>query len=567
MEDEALKYKSPSVAGKLQLEAWLHAHDHRPYPAYHDIEGSWAFSGFTFFLDHAQADPYALPSKARVRVSHADAQFPPDMLVSSVRRTALADFLLRRIYEECMQRRYDVKLGGQGWAGGKGGQIQVDEPGQYVLERTAVVVDEHGIEVRFLVGLPARGRSIMGAFAASLLCEKVPRLVERGLYYTSYEPSALWAHIHGVEDQSALREQLSSLGLRGDSDLPADECVAFTSPPSLQVSISVPHAGTIHGMGIRAGSLYVCVGGGFHGKSTFLSAMALGSYNFVPGDGREFVCTSPHVATVRSEDGRAVHNVCIDPFISNLPNGSDTQSFSTANASGSTSCAAALMEALELGADLLVLDEDTTASNFLVRDALMQALVTSEPITPLVMHIRPLLAQTGVSVLLVSGASSAFLPVADVVVQMDRYEMKDVTMHAKTLCEAQHVEPAPSSSKAVFASLPTRTFSMPLSLDKSSTKHRHAIHVGQDVWDLHAIPQLVHPSQTRAIEALARRWSASTSTTVSLRTLLDEVERELDTHGVDALMDRWPNGFYARPRRLDIGSALNRLRHIKFQST
>lgn len=164
-----LKRSRMAILGTAaDLQAWLHQHDNRPYPAYHDLEGTWSFDSFAFTLDHAQADPYAAPSKVHARIPHATAQYPPELYRSRIRKTALADYILRVLHEVCTSKRYDRRIAGGGWSGGKGGQLEVDRPGQQVLERTAVVVDEDGIEVRFLVGLPARGRSIMGAFAASV---------------------------------------------------------------------------------------------------------------------------------------------------------------------------------------------------------------------------------------------------------------------------------------------------------------------------------------------------------------------------------------------------------------
>lgn len=571
-QDAYSQKKTRTVRGTLDdLARSLHNLQMRPYPAYHDIEGMWAFPTYTFHLDHAQADPYAAPSKARVRISHEHAGFPRSTFESRIRRTALSDYILRRLHRVCHERKYDQKLKGSGWAGAKGGQLEVDAPGQHVLERTAVIVDEDGIEMRFLVGLPAQGRSILGHLAAMVLCEHIPEMVEYGLVYASYDATALERHLFTIEDQHVLRSKLREHGLvafvpngaklarrSGDSDLPMPSCVPFQSPPSLQVSIEIPNRGSIQGMGLRMGTLNVCIGGGFHGKSTLLSAMALGSYNFVPDDGREFVCTSEDVACVRSEDGRCVGKVDISPFITNLPNGADTSMFSTTNASGSTSCAASLMESLELGADFLVLDEDTTASNFLVRDYAMQLLVPNEPITPLVARARTMMNATGVSILLVCGSSSSFLSEADVVLQMDRYVMKDVTQRAKELCKSMNVNPVLTPDLPSFRNLCKRTVSFPLPQVRTTTQHRHLIQFGDHALDLSSTPQLVHKSQTRAIETLLRRWMSSTP--VSLRSLVDQVHDDMEKSGLDALQERTTDGFLARPRRLDIGIALNRLR-------
>lgn len=318
-------------------------------------------------------------------------------------------------------------------------------------------------------------------------------------------------------------------------------------------------------MGLRRGQVYACLGGGFHGKSTFLAALALGAYNHVPGDGREFVCTTEHVASIRSEDGRSIQHVDISPFISNLPDKSDTSSFSTSNASGSTSCAASLMEALEAGAELLVLDEDTVASNFLVRDRAMQALVPNEPITPLVAQMRSLVDIVGVTLVLVCGSSSAFLPCADTVLQMDCYEMKDVTQKAQHLCKTLSLEPWPANLSS-FRAPALRELQLPLPGGKMATRHRSVIHIGDEALELHAVPQLVHASQTRAIETLLRRWANAPPRSVGLKALIDSVSSEWDQQGMYYLQDKHLDGFLARPRKIDLAQALNRMRHVSWRT-
>jgi len=588
-----------------ELKEWFHSHHNAPYPAYHDVEGSWKFPGFIFVLDRAQSDPFATPSKARVQVQHHEAKFPQCMYSSRIRRTALADYLLRTLHHQCITRGYAEKLGGHGWSGGKGGDIHVDTPGQQVLERAAVVVTDNGIEARFTIGLPARGRSIIGPFAAEVgalylknvklttVCSHVPNLVECALLFASHSEEALMTHITCVEDQEALRDQLAVHGLvgfvpngarfprmSGASDKPLQKnVVPFESPKTQAISLKLPNRGLITGMAIRKGAIYVCLGGGFHGKSTFLSALALGSYNFVPGDGREFVSTTESTASVQSEDGRPVSAVDISPFINNLPNGSDTTAFSTVNASGSTSCAAGLMEALELGAELLVFDEDTTASNFLVRDNTIAELVPQEPITPLVARAQHLVKSVGVTMVLICGASSAFLPSADVVVQMDAYQMVDVTTRAKEVCAAHHVEAAMAPDTPFEASrAPARTRRVLLSSlaprGKMSTRTRTVIQHGDENIELHAVPQLVHVSQTRAIEALLRQWSEEqellgmqglgSDKAPTLCALVDTLATLIEQGGIDVLQSPGRiDGFLARPRRLDIGAA----RTCEYQQT
>jgi predicted ABC-class ATPase len=394
------------------LQGILRRIDGRGYKAYKDIEGAYDFGRFALHIDHVQGDPFASPSRLRVVVAHAVAGFPPETYAGKPRRLGLADYLLRLFDSEC--RTADRRTGS-----GKSGLIGIDRPGQEVLERTAVIVDDKAIEARFHVGLPARGRRILAREAGHILLDLVPRIVAASLFYNSMkgDPAALLKHVETNEDADFLRKAMGPRGLvvfiadgavlprrSGVDDRPLKEgrVVSFRSPDSLRVSVNLPNAGEISGMGIPAGVTLI-VGGGYHGKSTLLNAIERGIYNHVPGDGREYVVADPATVKIRAEDGRRVERVDISPFISNLPFGEDTRAFSTENASGSTSQAANIIEALEAGARLILTDEDTAATNFMIRDHRMQELISKakEPITPFVDKIRQLSFGHGVSTILV----------------------------------------------------------------------------------------------------------------------------------------------------------------------
>ena len=195
--------------------------------------------------------------------------------------------------------------------------------------------------------------------------------------------------------------------------------------------MTLPNNGEITGMGIRKGVTLI-VGGGYHGKSTLLNALEYGIYNHIPDDGREFVVTNADAVKIRAEDGRSIQSLNIDPFISNLPFDQDTTEFSTANASGSTSQAANILEALEVGASTLLLDEDTLATNFMIRDIRMKTLIAKEkePITPFVEHVRSLYEEKGISTVIVMGGSGDYFSLADVVIGMIEYSPHDLTSQA-----------------------------------------------------------------------------------------------------------------------------------------
>ena len=329
----------------------------------------------------------------------------------------------------------------------------MQDPGQVVLAQSAVQLDVDGVlEVRFTVGLPARGRRIDGPGAVGLLTERVPDLVSSTLLNGAYDPDAVERCAATNEDADYLRSTLSARGLvafiadgsslprrSGIDDQPLDpeEAIAFLSPDSMRVRIETPNRGPVTGMGIPEG-LTLIVGGGFHGKSTLLRAIQSGVWNHEPDDGRSLVVTRDDAVKVRAEDGRSVVGVDISPFITDLPGGKATTAFSSPNASGSTSQAAAIVEALECGSRLLLVDEDTSATNFMIRDHRMQELIPSsgEPITPFLDRVEELRDDHGVSTVLVLGGSGDYLDAADLVLRMDGYRPYDITNQAHATAKA-----------------------------------------------------------------------------------------------------------------------------------
>ena len=387
----------------------LEALDRCSYKAYKSLRGQHPFASFTLHVDSVQGDPFAAPSRLRVVVPQAIAGFPSNLYETASRRIALEDNLLRQFHQQA--QGYSSHRGS-----GKSGLIVIAAPSQAMLSRTAVTVSATSVEVRFAVGLPAHGRRIAGRQAAELLCDDLPKLIEQALRYSQLDATAIQAQGDTAETADWLRDQLRDRQLvafvADGAILPrrsgVDErslgpaAVPFRSPASLRVSLTRPNGETITGMGIPTG-ITLIVGGGYHGKSTLLKAIEQGVYNHVPGDGREQVVTTATAVKVRAEEGRSVTGVDVSPFINHLPQGRSTEQFSTADASGSTSQAASIIEAVAAGATALLLDEDTSATNFMIRDRRMQALIAKaqEPITPLVDKVRQLYTDHGVSTILV----------------------------------------------------------------------------------------------------------------------------------------------------------------------
>jgi predicted ABC-class ATPase len=567
------------VATNDDLHRILNRIDGKGYPAYKDIRGEYEFPGFMLLIDHVQGDPFAAPSRLRVRAPQEVAGYPPDTFSNRSRRIALADFLTRAFDAAARQVAGTARRGS-----GKSGLIAIDRPGQQILERTSVLLDEDAVEARFVVGLPAAGRRVLGRQAAAMLCDDLPRIVESALRFPADNQAALYHHIQTAEDADWLRSQLAANGLvafvadgavlprrSGVDDRPLHTGVIFFhSPPSLRVEFRLPNAGPVTGMGVPAGVTLI-VGGGYHGKSTLLNALERGVYDHIPGDGRELVVADAGAVKIRAEDGRAVAGVDISLFIGALPNGADTCHFSTANASGSTSQAANIIEALEAGARVLLVDEDTAATNFMIRDHRMQELIAKErePITPFIDKVRQLYDQHGVSTILVMGGSGDYFDVADIVIAMDAYVPRNVTAQAKAIAQKYRAERRPEGGDR-FGEVTPR---VPLAESLDPSKGRREVKIsargvktilfGTNEIDLAAVEQLVDPGQLNAIgQALYYARQRTMDGRRTLPEILDAVMTDVDREGLDVL-DRRLVGDLIRFRRYELAAALNRLRTLR----
>lgn len=427
-----------------ELRTLLRSIDHKGYPNYKQTQGGYHFGGFDIYIDHVQGDPFAAPSALHVEVKHKQAGFPTEYyMANEPAKLALQDYLTRLIAAQF--ERYNFKANGSG----KSGLISITKPGQEILERSACQITDEAVIVRFNVGFPAFGRTINSSELEKILFEFVPKCIENSLYYSKLNKKEVEEVIYLAEDQKALRDILRANKLvsfvangsvlprkSGVSDKPMSGSIPFVSPQSMEKTFTLPHRGAITGMAVPEG-ITLIVGGGYHGKSTLLSAIQQGVYNHIAGDGRELVITDDTALKLRAEDGRYVNNVDISMFINDLPNKKNTTSFCTEDASGSTSQAAGVIEGMEAETRLLLIDEDTSATNFMVRDELMQEVISSdkEPITPFLERVRELYEVSGISTILVAGSSGAFFYVADYILQMDNYHAVDITSKTKELCE------------------------------------------------------------------------------------------------------------------------------------
>ncbi len=563
-----------------ELRSLLNRIDRRGYPAYKDTRGTYQFPNYILSIDHVQGDPFAAPSRLSILVKGRAAGFPPELYDRPHRRIALQDQLTRRFGAAAERFSFQAKGSGQS------GLIAVSRCGQEVLERTACRLDPKSGDVlmRFEVGFPANGRTVNAGELGKILFDFLPKCAEQALFYQNLDRERLRAAVDLAEDQHCIREQLPGLGLcafvangsvlpraSGVSSKPMGDGVKFMSPKELEVTLDLPRGRRITGMGIRRGVTLI-VGGGYHGKSTLLGALELGVYDHIAGDGREYVITDPSAVKIRAEDGRSIRKTDISLFISDLPNGKDTAAFETEDASGSTSQAANVIESIEAGTSLLLIDEDTSATNFMVRDELMQRVIRRdmEPITPFIERVRELYESYGVSTVLVAGSSGAYFHVADTVIQMDRYVPRDITALAKA--EAGNfpirVDPPKPAAPLCFdrRPQPSPSFSGGDRI-KIKTLPREGVMVNKEVIDLRYVEQLVDSEQLTAlgycvVYALRNLLDGRRD----LRRVADELEAAIDRGTLAALCgDRSGVPGLARPRRQEILACLNRCRGLRIQ--
>lgn len=549
----------------------------KSYPTYKTIKGGYQCKDYELWLDHIQGDPFAIPSRVRVRIPITAAKFPESTYKTEERSTALCDFLAR-CFCHALRKHTPQREGS-----GKSGVIEMDRPGQEILKRSSLIITERCIEARFLVGLPAYGRRIAGKVAAHIFSEVIPRIVHDSLYYHSLEKEMLSLHIETFEDAEFIRNNLTNRGLIGfvadNSVLPrasgidprplrTKRLVPFKSCQSLQVDFALPNHGKITGMGIPRGVTLI-VGGGYHGKSTLLHALEYGVYNHIPGDGREFVITTAHAIKIRAEDGRSIQNLNIDPFISNLPFNQETRFFSTSNASGSTSQAANILEAIEVGATTLLLDEDTLATNFMIRDERMRALIAKEkePITPFIEHVRGLYEKKGISTVLVMGGSGDYFPVADLVIGMIEYRPHDLTS------ESLQIVKKCSISENFDVDTPSEIHRIPLPDNMDASKRKRQIHIrpedltllsyGEQQVQVGAVEQLVHISQLRAIGYAIHYARHYIDGRRSIREICTLVLEDIRKEGLDCLTKPELRGDLALFRLHELAATLNRFRVLQ----
>lgn len=602
---------------KMQLKQELSNINRKGYPAYKSLRGQYDFGEYVLSIDHVQGDPFASPSNVSVIIPMNRAGFPEMYWKESYARAALEDCLLRKFSKSLQDFSFKAK------GSGKSGLVSTSRPGQEILRRSALVISDKSIIARFEVGFPANGRTINAFELEKILFDFLPPAVVRCFYYKNWKKEILRETYELAVDQQFIRQELKEKKLTaflaegsilprmsGVSSKPLRDAVPLSVPDSLKVELDLPYKGKLVGMGIPRGVTLI-IGGGYHGKSTLLQALEQGVYNHIAGDGREYAITEETALKLRAEDGRSIQNLDLSLFIHNLPNGKDTKVFSTVDASGSTSQAASVMEGIEAGSETFLIDEDTSATNFLVRDEFMQKIVhgDKEPITPFCARIRDLYEKAGISTILVAGSSGAFFHVADTVIQMDSYRPLDVKDKVDRFLSEY---PLPVFEQSDFVLPEKRRMFWGIhgtggkacsndnlnrngyrSMDSGSNEYEKddpeshgyggrgkrghggrgreeriktkvmstdGFSLNHEMIDLRYVEQLVDSEQTAALAGMMKYVLKTVSGPVSVRQLADLLERQLNRSGLEAFMDSYSHCGYATPRRQEIYAMINRYR-------
>lgn len=562
-----------------QLQSLLHHIDGKGYKAYKSIQGKYEFSKYQLSIDYVQGDPFASPSKIRIIVPNHIRSIKQQWKESKQRKVYTEDCIARAVGEAIN------KESNQSRGSGKSGLIYIDQPGQEILERTAVQLNQNSTIICLSLGLPANGRRINGREAKKLFLTILPSIINNSIL--AIKDEKIEASVQLADQHKVIREKMKENGwiafvadgavlprASGISNKPLKKAVTFQSPEENRVEIEVPHrVEPLTGMALRKG-INLIVGGGYHGKSTLLEALERGVYHHMKGDGREYVLTDPDAVKIRAEDGRQVNSVNISMFINDLPQGQDTKQFTTENASGSTSQATNVVEAMEIGASTLLIDEDTSATNFMIRDRRMKALVHTkkEPITPFIDRIQQLRDDLSVSTIMVMGGSGDYFDVADEVIMMDQYLPYNVTKQAHDIAKDYPIERQKESEVLSTQSNQRAFLSKSLQVKKGKKKKiqakgRQNILVGNGTIVLDHVEQLVDPSQTRAIAEIIRHAEEQDMMTqeLTLSHFLYLVEKMIEEEGLQAFApykNQHP-GDLARPRRFELAAAFNRMRGVK----
>ncbi len=552
------------------------------------------FETFKLKFEHIQGSPGAHPASIfRVSVDLVDAGYKGQWTSTPVRKLAISDFLIRK-FKKGIMKFAKQNRGVEGT-----GSFHTIELGQAILERDCVEITSDNIFLWFIFSFPSRsggGGKLDVQETLIMLQQELSAIVAYALRPENYSQrtiQALEKHIQCTEDWHAIQDKLKDAGLvafiadkallprkSGKDDCPMESgVVPFESPKTLRVTFNLPGSRNITGLGIPAG-VTVITGGGYHGKSTLLQSVTSGIYPKIPDDGRQYVVTRKDAVCIQAEEGRSVKGVNISPFIVSLPKGRKTDRFSTNDASGSTSQAASIIEAIETGAGTLFFDEDSCATNLLVRDEAIERILPldREPIRPLVLSVRSLWKHHGISSVFVVGGLGAFLKQADTIIMMDDYCCYDIS-------EKVRKEFGPVHDPAVKIVLPESLRALsndnfdPGYLNKRMKKKvpvrikplrgaPRKLEYGMDLIEMDAIEQLEGIPQVRTIGLLLllirEEMVNGKGEKRNVRQWIEWLDGLIKQKGIAALNQTY-RGIHAMPPLWTVAAAINRARSLKLE--
>ena len=409
-----------------------------------------------------------------------------------------------------------------------------------------------------------------------MLCRDLPNAVDQ--FIAEFDIVRLNRALELAEKQASIRAWLknsdycafvangSILPRSKGTDLPMENAIPFQSVPDDEIEIC-----GVQGMGIKKG-VTVITGGGYSGKSTLLDAISAGIYDHILGDGRELCITDNTAVSISAEDGRSVKHVNISPFIKWLPGG-DTTDFSTDHASGSTSQAANIMEAVDCGAKLLLIDEDRSATNFMIRDRMMKELIEKEPITPFTDRVNELHLKEGVSTILVIGGSGEYLSVADKIYMMEDYLIHDVTKKSKAICISHGVTtdvPADTdwTQNRILYSEHFSSYPEGSGSEKLEVSDMGFIQIGDEWIDVRGLHDIVSKRQLDTLGFMLRQLMVSNKDhKIDIVHRIDELYAKIEVEGVDILYSPFfttTERFLDLPRKQELLALISRMRKIQF---
>lgn len=574
------------------LKKLIYSISDQSYQNIQKLRGDFQFPGYIFSFLKIQGSPGANPASiATVKVPIEDSQLPEQFLSSPSNRLAVADFLIRR-FNQGIDKFAQQNRGKQG-----SGSFHIIILGQKMLERDSVLFTEDTVELRFIFSLPAKcsGNQFDAEQAWLMLEQELKAIVDFALYYQKYNEetkNSLGRFLEIQQSRLQIKQYMESNGLcvfinngaslprqSGVDDRPAmgAEIKNFQSPEISQIEIPLSANESIKGMAIKEG-ISCITGGGYHGKSTLLQAILSGVYAHIPDDGREYIVTREDAVFIRAEEGRSICNVDISPFIGPLPNGVKTENFSTENASGSTSQAAAMVEAIEMGSRFLLFDEDSCATNFLIRDELIKKVLdlAKEPINPLITTVRSIWKQHHISMIFVVGGLGIFLQKADTCLLMDNYQCKDITTKVRKelgeIAEENGNHLNFSSVRLLLADNFDPSYTnqrLKKELPKRIKDLRNAprqLEYGMDLINLEALPQIVEAPQLLSVGycllVLRQAMQEQGGQIQPIDYWLKWLYKKLDQQGMPFLQPDYP-GTLSLPRKYEVGAAINRIRSLK----